>query len=179
MLRDITISTHNNQYSLDLFKQQTGKSIEQMWFEMTGKRLSSTGVMVTYGNQCVDIPNSKAGNGVLPQLYTCNGTHAQKFVMGFKQNDPANGGDLRIMGYCLDVKNSGNTVGTPVQLYSCNGSAAQQWIRRSNDFSLYHPASGLCFDTVGASTANGATFQLATCKAGGTQAWTVPITYTL
>ncbi|MGW5351458.1 lectin [Streptomyces sp. NPDC004031] len=117
-------------------------------------------------NLCVDDANSSTSDGTHVQIYGCNSTYAQDWIV-------AADGSLRTLGKCLDVSNSGTTNGTAVQLWTCNGSGAQKWTPGSSG-SLVNPQSGLCLDVPNSSTANGTQLQLYSCNGTGAQNWKLP-----
>jgi len=76
-------------------------------------------------NRCLDVSGAGTANGTNVQLYQCNGTHAQKWML-------TQAGELRsavASDMCLDVDNAGTADWTNVQLYQCNGTHAQKWTR--------------------------------------------------
>jgi predicted alpha-1,2-mannosidase len=115
---------------------------------------------------CMDDPNSSTSDGSRIQIWGCDNTYAQDWIV-------ATDSTLRTLGKCLDVSNSGTTNGTAVQLWTCNGSGAQQWTPGSNG-SLVNPQSGLCLDVPNSATANGTRLQLYTCNASAAQKWNLP-----
>src|SRR5256885_663405 len=74
-----------------------------------------TGQITGYGGKCVDVQGANAADGTQVQLYTCNGTGAQKWTVN-------SGGTLSALGKCLDVSGGGTADGTKVQLWTCNGT---------------------------------------------------------
>ncbi len=117
--------------------------------------------------KCVDVSNSGTANGTAIQIYTCNGTNAQKWTV------PGDG-TLTAFGKCLDVNNSGTANGTKVQLYDCNGTGAQQWTYSASAKSLTNPQSGKCLDDPNSSTTDGTQLQIYTCNGSAAQQWTLP-----
>jgi Ricin-type beta-trefoil lectin domain/Glycosyl hydrolase family 92 len=115
---------------------------------------------------CMDDPNSSTSDGSRIQIWGCDSTYAQDWIV-------AADGTLRTLGKCLDVSNSGTTNGTAVQLYTCNGTGAQQWTPGAGG-SLVNPESGLCLDVPNSATANGTKLQLYTCNSSAAQRWNLP-----
>ncbi|SDN03020.1 lectin [Actinacidiphila guanduensis] len=115
---------------------------------------------------CVDDATSGTADGTHVQIWGCDGTYAQDWLV-------AADGTLRTLGKCLDVVKSGTTNGTLVQLYTCNGTGAQQWTPGANG-SLVNPESNLCLDDPNASTSNGTQLQIYTCNGSAAQNWTLP-----
>ncbi|MGY6019063.1 lectin [Streptomyces spinosirectus] len=117
-------------------------------------------------NLCADDANSGTADGTHVQIYTCNNTYAQDWII-------AGDGSIRSLGKCLDADHSGTTNGTLIQLWTCNGSGAQQWTQGSNG-SLVNPESKLCLDDPNSSTTNGTQLQLYTCNGSAAQNWKLP-----
>ncbi|MFJ8104203.1 ricin-type beta-trefoil lectin domain protein [Streptomyces sp. NPDC096132] len=92
-------------------------------------------------DQCLDVAGGKKDNGTAVQIYTCNGSAAQKWQV-------RSGALVNVnSGKCLDVKGSGTANGTVVQIYTCNGSAAQTWEYNTHATTrLFHPGTANCFD---------------------------------
>ncbi|MEW2103285.1 ricin-type beta-trefoil lectin domain protein [Streptomyces cellulosae] len=116
--------------------------------------------------KCVDVRAAATADGTPVQLYTCNGTAAQRWTYV-----PGEGGTLRALGRCLDVSGGGTANGTKVQLWQCNGTGAQRWIP-GPDSSLVNPRSGRCLDDPGSSTADGTQLQIWDCNRTAAQRWT-------
>ncbi|WP_328935820.1 MULTISPECIES: lectin [unclassified Streptomyces] len=118
------------------------------------------------GNLCVDDANSSTTDGSHVQLWTCNSTYAQDWIV-------AGDGTVRSLGKCLDADHSGTTNGTLIQLWTCNGSGAQQWTAGANG-SLINPQSKLCLDDPNSTTTTGTQLQLYTCNGSAAQNWKLP-----
>ncbi|MET8413283.1 lectin [Streptomyces sp. NPDC005195] len=117
-------------------------------------------------NLCVDDASSSTTDGTHVQIWGCNNTYAQDWIV-------AGDGTIRTLGKCLDADHSGTTNGTLVQLWTCNGSGAQQWTTGANG-SLVNPQSKLCLDDPNSSTTNGTQLQLYSCNASSAQNWKLP-----
>ncbi len=127
-----------------------------------------TGPIKGLGAKCVDIPGSSTTNGVLAQLYTCNGTGAQTWTVGTD-------GSIKALGNkCLDVKDNGTADGAAVQLWDCSGGAAQKWTYNSTTKTLVNPQANKCLDVKGNTSADGTQLQIWTCFGGANQQWTLP-----
>ncbi|WP_377271595.1 LamG-like jellyroll fold domain-containing protein [Peterkaempfera sp. SMS 1(5)a] len=116
------------------------------------------------GTLCLDDSKSATTNHNPIQIYTCNGSRAQRFAY-------LSDGSLRVLGKCLDVTDSGTTNGTLVQLYTCNNTGAQQWTAGPSG-SLLNPQSGKCLDDPDSSTTNGTQVEIYTCNNTPAQNWT-------
>ncbi|WP_329284804.1 lectin [Streptomyces sp. NBC_01455] len=117
-------------------------------------------------NLCVDDASSSTTDGTHVQIWGCNNTYAQDWIV-------AGDGTVRTLGKCLDADHSGTTNGTLVQLWTCNGSGAQQWTSGANG-SLVNPQSKLCLDDPNSTTANGTQLQLYGCNGSNAQNWKLP-----
>jgi putative alpha-1,2-mannosidase len=117
-------------------------------------------------NLCVDDATSGTADGTHVQIWGCDGTYAQDWIV-------ASDGTLRTLGKCMDANHSGTTNGTLIQLWTCNGSGAQQWTAGANG-SLVNPESGLCLDDPNSSTTNGTQLQLYSCNGSAAQNWKLP-----
>ena len=126
-----------------------------------------TGQITGNGSKCVDVNGSNTADGTHVQLYTCNGTGAQKWTW--------NTGDstVRALGKCMDISGGGTANGTKVQLWTCNGTGAQVWQSRS-DGSLFNPQSGRCLDDPAQNTTNGTQLQIYDCNGTVAQVWHMP-----
>ncbi|MFG2514007.1 ricin-type beta-trefoil lectin domain protein [Streptomyces sp. NPDC048584] len=115
--------------------------------------------------KCIDVRNSGTADGTPVQLYSCNGTGAQRWTYV-----PGAGGTLRALGRCLDVSGGGTANRTKVQLWACNGTGAQRWVT-GPDSSLVNPQSGRCLDDPGSSTVDGTQLQIYDCNGAAAQRW--------
>ncbi|MEU4679327.1 glycosyl hydrolase family 18 protein [Micromonospora sp. NPDC023737] len=125
-----------------------------------------TGQITGIGGKCVDVAAAGTANGTPIQLYTCNGTNAQRWTVG-------SDGTLRALGKCADVTSAGTANGTKIQLWDCNGTGAQVWQAQSNG-TLRNPASNKCLDATDNSSADGTRLQIWDCFAGANQRWVLP-----
>ncbi|MFC9041423.1 PQQ-dependent sugar dehydrogenase [[Kitasatospora] papulosa] len=124
------------------------------------------GAVTGIGGKCVDVAGGATADGTQIQLYSCNGTAAQKWTVGTDDT-------LRALGRCMDVSGAGTADGTKIQLYGCNGSGAQKWTPQA-DGTLKNPASGKCLDAEGVSSADRTRLHLWTCGTGANQKWILP-----
>ncbi|MFC9584556.1 ricin-type beta-trefoil lectin domain protein [Streptomyces yangpuensis] len=131
-----------------------------------GAKLSPQGKVGGIGSKCLDVKGGKAANGTQIQLYTCNGTAAQSWILG-------KDGTFRALGKCLDNARNASTNGNKISLHDCNGSAAQRWSVNAKG-QIVHLASGKVLDVTGGATANGTVVQLYTANTNKRQVWTAP-----
>ncbi|HEY1486281.1 MAG TPA: glycoside hydrolase family 3 C-terminal domain-containing protein, partial [Micromonosporaceae bacterium] len=127
-----------------------GGTANQSWVSPAGSSGGGTapvGQITGLAGLCLDVRSASTANGTPVQVYTCNGTAAQKWTV-------ATNGTLQALGKCLDINGGGTANGTLVQLYDCNGTGAQIWHAGANN-SLVNPQSGKCLDDTNSSTTPG------------------------
>ncbi|GIG66691.1 type 1 glutamine amidotransferase [Phytomonospora endophytica] len=123
------------------------------------------GPIVGVGGKCVDVNAGATADGTKIQLWTCNGSAAQRWTV--------TGQALTAVGKCLDVAGGATAEGTKVQLWTCNGTGAQNWAVQA-DGTLRNPQSGRCLTAAGGATADGTQLVISTCAAAAGQRWTLP-----
>ncbi|MEV0218635.1 RICIN domain-containing protein [Streptomyces sp. NPDC050704] len=95
--------------------------------------------------KCLDVESSGKTDGTPVQLYTCNGSAAQKWQV---YGDDAglhlqNVNSLK----CLDVSSNNPESGTKIQIWTCNSSPAQTWkYNLRGTTSLENVGTGKCLD---------------------------------
>ncbi len=104
------------------------------------------GAIVGIGGKCLDIDNAGTADGTKIQLWTCNGSNAQRWARV--------GSTYQALGKCLDVDNAGTANGTKVQLWTCNGTGSQVWQPQA-DGTVLNPQSGKVLDALSGSSADG------------------------
>ncbi|QKW18319.1 alpha-N-acetylglucosaminidase C-terminal domain-containing protein [Kitasatospora sp. NA04385] len=124
------------------------------------------GPVTGIGGKCVDVTNGNSADGTPLQLWTCNGTAAQKWTV-------VGDGTVRADGKCMDVRGGATAAGTVVQLWSCNGTPAQSWFPRP-DGTLRNTKSNLCLDAAGGGSAAGTGLIVWNCTANPNQRWNLP-----
>lgn len=125
-----------------------------------------TGMIAGYVNKCVDVAGANPADSTPVQLYTCNGTDAQRWTV-------QTNGTIRALGKCLDVSAGATWNGAKVQLYTCNGTGAQVWQPQANG-TLRNPQSNKCLDVTDWSTADGTRLQIWDCWPNANQVWRMP-----
>lgn len=126
---------------------------------------SSGGGQITgLAGKCVDVAGAGTANGTTVQLYTCNGTGAQRWTRS--------GETFQALGKCLDVSGGSTADGARVQLWDCNGTGAQRWIYTAAR-DLVNPQANKCLDVTGNNSADATPLQLWTCHGGANQKWTL------
>lgn len=94
-------------------------------------------IYLASANKCLDNKNQ---NGLDLQLYTCNGTAAQKYT--FRSDGTIYNANTN---KCVDNKNAN---GVDLQLWTCNGALAQKFVMRA-DGSIYNAKSNKCINNLG------------------------------
>jgi type 1 glutamine amidotransferase len=125
-----------------------------------------TGEVKGVNGKCLDVANGASADGTQVQLWSCNGSAAQRWTV-------AGDGSVQALGKCLDVSGGGSADGTKVQLWTCNGTGAQKWAAQS-DGTVRNPQSGKCLDASGGTWNDGTPVHLWTCHTGANQKWTLP-----
>jgi hypothetical protein len=124
---------------------------------------------ITGTGKCVDISGAATADGTKIQLWTCNGTGAQRWTW----SGGTSAGTITALGKCLDVSGGGTADNTRVQLWTCNGSGAQNWTAGS-DGTLRNPQSNKCLTPQAGGTADGTQLVILTCSGAANQRWTMP-----
>ncbi|MER7538750.1 ricin-type beta-trefoil lectin domain protein [Streptomyces sp. NPDC097704] len=135
-------------------------------FTWSGTTASApTGPMTGLAGKCLDVAGAATADGTPVQLYTCNGTTAQRWTLSAD-------GTVRALGKCLDVTGAATADGTKVQLYTCNGTGAQRWSYDPGTHDVVNTAANKCLDVTGNTAADGTRTQIWTCTGGANQKWT-------
>lgn len=138
---------------------------------VSGFGTEGEGQAVGISGKCLDLANSSTVAGNALQLYSCNGTKAQRFrVDATDSTRDARTGSLKVLGHCVAPKDGATANNTAVVIADCTGGASQQWTATSSN-TFKHVASGKCLDVPGSSTASGTALQLYTCNASTSQNW--------
>lgn len=125
------------------------------------------GVVTGFGGLCLDDANARTVSGNQVDVFTCNGSNAQKWTV-----TPADD-TVRVLGMCLDVQGGATADGTTVVLNACDKSASQEFVPRGNG-SLYNVQSGRCLDDPNSSTTPRTVVQIWQCTGNGNQKWDLP-----
>ncbi|CCK24980.1 secreted glycosyl hydrolase [Streptomyces davaonensis JCM 4913] len=95
--------------------------VDEFSFTTTGGGTRS-GAVKGVGSKCLDVDGANTADGTQIQLWTCNGTGAQKWSAqpdGTVRNPQS--------GKCLTASGDTWNDGTPVQLWTCQTGANQKW----------------------------------------------------
>jgi len=115
--------------------------------------------------KCVDDPGARSRNGTKIDIYSCNGSGAQDWIV------ESNGSlSNAVNGKCISVRNGARADGTPIVLHACNGSRAQVWSAIGRH--LVNPVSGKCMTAP--SSGNGTRLIVWACDRGVSQQWALP-----
>ncbi len=95
--------------------------------------------------KCLDVQSGGKANGTAVQVYTCNGSAAQQWLIegGGREMHLRNVNSYK----CLDVSGGKAGNGTKIQIWSCNNSPAQSWdfgVRGTT--ALKNAGTGKCLD---------------------------------
>ncbi|MFD7445060.1 ricin-type beta-trefoil lectin domain protein [Streptomyces sp. NPDC059909] len=124
----------------------------------------TSGTLRGLAGKCLDVAGANTANGTRVQLYTCNGTAAQRWTVGTD-------GTVRALGKCLDAAAAGTADGTRVQLWDCNGTGAQRWSYNASTDDLVNLPANKCLDVLDNNPADGTPTQIWTCSGGANQKW--------
>ncbi|MET8827826.1 HYD1 signature containing ADP-ribosyltransferase family protein [Streptomyces sp. NPDC004610] len=139
---------------------------------VTGFGENGSGAWLGLANKCLDLTSSLTTPGTPLQLYTCNGSKAQKYRIDPASSADPSTGTLKILGKCAQPKDGGTANGTPVVIADCTGAAPQQWKADPTGNKLRHIASNKCLDVPGANSTDSTDLQLYTCDTNGlAQSW--------
>ncbi|MGA5304813.1 ricin-type beta-trefoil lectin domain protein [Nucisporomicrobium flavum] len=129
----------------------------------SGGGSSTSSVVSNWNNKCIDVPNANFSDGVQLQMYTCNGTAAQKwtFVNGTLQTSN---------NKCMDVAWGSTANGAAIQIVGCSGNPAQQFVLSAAG-DLVNPQANKCVDIKEWNGNDGALLHLWDCVGGANQKW--------
>ncbi|KAJ3557945.1 hypothetical protein NM688_g1200 [Phlebia brevispora] len=115
--------------------------------------------------KCLDVQGDAVANGTPVQIYDCNGTGAQNWVLSTGTTSV----QLSGTNYCLDI-GSPPANGVQMEIWQCeSGLAAQTWTYSSNTLAN----QGFCLDLTNGDTTDGNIVQIWQCVAGNAnQMWT-------
>jgi RHS repeat-associated protein len=129
----------------------------------TNGPIASTFTLTGGGKLCIDDASSSTTPGNKVQVYTCNGTNAQKWTIGTD-------GTVKVLGMCLDTTGNATTSGTTVVIDTCSSDATQKWVTTTAGKLANKANSSVCLTDPGASATKGTQLTIATCPSSG-QTW--------
>ncbi|WP_443080951.1 ricin-type beta-trefoil lectin domain protein [Streptomyces sp. PTD9-10] len=116
--------------------------------------------------KCLDVQGGKKDNGTPVQVYTCNGSEAQKWVL-YGSEDSLHLQNVNAFK-CLDVAGNNSANGTKIQISSCKESSSQTWASELRGATaLKNSGTGKCLDLH--TFTNGSDAQLYTCNGSDAQ----------
>ncbi|MGW6565722.1 ricin-type beta-trefoil lectin domain protein [Streptomyces sp. NPDC054975] len=119
---------------------------------------NGSGALKSTSGKCLDVQGGLTADGTPIQLYTCNGTGAQRWN--------TNGETLKVLGKCATA------VGTKLLVQTCvAGDERQRFIDRPDDDSLHNPQTNTCVDVPNADYSDGKDVQLVACDQQNPQKW--------
>jgi len=124
----------------------------------------------------LDDYRSGTANGNVVDIWTANGTGAQKWVLANNGVVPSGYYNIAVSygPYCLTA--AGGDPNSAVNLQACNGSAGQAWqVTGSNGKYQLHPATntGLCLDVFYGGASDGTPVLVYTCTGNSNQSWSI------
>ena len=121
---------------------------------------AATGTRIKgFNSMCLDDAGAWETVGNPVDLYTCNGTAAQKWSYSSSE--------LHVFGLCLS--DTGGS-GSKVSITKCTGAATESWTHPSNGEYVLK-SNGLCLTDPGSSTTAGTVQVIRACKATANQKW--------
>ena len=114
---------------------------------------------------CLDDHGSVTTNGNKIDIWTCNGTSAQKWT--YNSNST-----LSVLGSCLSDKHY-TGAGTKLVLWSCIGNRNEQWQHKSNGEYVL-ATNGLCLTDPSGSATDGTQVEIRACHDYRDQRWSGP-----
>ncbi|GIF17011.1 ricin-type beta-trefoil lectin domain protein [Actinoplanes teichomyceticus] len=146
-----------------------------MWFQpvneilqVYGLSLTTTGssgsaIVSNWNNRCLDVPDGNFSDGVPVQMWTCNGSAAQRW-------NAVNGALQTGNNKCLDVPWGSTASGVIIQIANCSGNPAQQWVLSAAG-DLVNPQANKCLDIKDWNGEDRAQLQLWDCAGTLNQKW--------
>ena len=122
-------------------------------------------------DKVIDVDDGNTNNGTNVQLFSSNGTNAQKWNVKLIGNDYYEITTVLDSNLSLDVANGSLKNKTNVQIYTKNGTDAQKWLIKDAGGGYYYIVSkrnGLYVDVDNAGTSNKTNIQM--YKGNGTKA---------
>lgn len=123
--------------------------------------VARSGALVGAGSLCLDLNGGVPVDGNHVQVFTCNGTDAQRWTV-------ATDGTLRVVGKCAAPVADGT-----VHITGCGGGSAGQW-RQGKSRSLVNVGTGQCLTDPRGGAQSGSGVQVSACTGAAGQQWTLP-----
>jgi hypothetical protein len=119
------------------------------------------GTIAGNGNLCLDLNGGVPVDDNHVQVFTCNGSGAQRWTLAID-------GTLQVVGKCAQV-----TGDSTVHIIGCDGRAQSQW-RADAGGTLVNVATGQCLTDPESGARSGAGVRVTPCAATGNQRWALP-----
>ncbi|WP_307706191.1 polymorphic toxin-type HINT domain-containing protein [Streptomyces sp. V1I6] len=140
--------------------------------KVTGFGDKGAGAWSGADGKCLDLSSASTAPGTALQLFSCNGSRAQKLRIEASSVTDSSKGALKILGKCAEPKGGGTADGTAVVIADCTGADAQHWSAVATGNKLKHVTTGKCLAVPGTTPANGTDLVLSTCDTNGAvQSW--------
>jgi len=123
---------------------------------------STKEIVSNFNSKCIDVPWSSFVDGAKLQMWTCNGSAAQRWTFV--------DGTIRAGGLCMDVAWGSTADGAAIQLANCSGNLAQKFTFTSAG-DLVSVLANKCVDIKDWNSADGARLQTWTCGGTANQKW--------
>lgn len=160
-VHDLNVLTKLGNYSDDWYRVYTGRTIAQLWTEMTGVSISMPGPLKNAAGKCADLTLYRTDNGTPIEILGCYATGAQKFVYGPIANGVAL---LHLVGKCIGTDASGAVV-----LSDCTSATTQLWQFRNG--AVVNAGTNQCLQATGGSNTDGTPLVTTTCDGSSAQSW--------
>ncbi|MEV5384482.1 RICIN domain-containing protein [Streptomyces sp. NPDC052721] len=129
----------------------------------TGPSVAAVMVSSHASHRCITVSGWQSRDGSPLQIWSCNGSSAQKWQF-------MSDGTVRAMGKCMDLAGAGTFNGATIQLADCNGGWAQQFrLNAAHDLVAVSPDK--CVDVRDNGTSDGTALQLWDCAGTDNQKW--------
>lgn len=182
IVNEMDFNLRNRTYSEQLWVNVTGQTVDQLWQQYSkDPNLTSNDVLVgrpyklinVNSGKALDVQGSGASNGTNVQIYSDNGSAAQRWTV-YRNQDGTYKLINAISAKALDVQSSGTAEGTNVQIWDDNGSGAQKWsfIRNTDgSYKLINSNSNKVLDVSSSGTNDGTNVQIWTDNGTAAQKW--------
>jgi hypothetical protein len=142
-------------------KSGTSRGVSFNWI------ITAVGARIKGANgKCLDDSGGSTTKGNKIDIWTCNGSPAQKWTLNPSTKT------LSVLGSCLSDRHY-TGAGTKLVLWSCVGHKNEQWTHRTNGEYVL-ATNGLCLTDPNSSGVNGTQVQIRACKNFKDQQWKGP-----
>src|SRR5262249_51234323 len=123
--------------------------------------------------RCVNDQNGNLANGPAVNIWSCNGTLAQKWATFPDGSLRRYGGPSQInTNRCMNIAGGGTANGTKINIQSCIGKWYQKWTYHSASRVWVNPHTGKCLNDPGGNLTNGTRLVITTCNGSSGGKWT-------